>query len=238
MEKSKLNTFISKYTLAGIIESVKWEVADGVLSTSFISDDKSLLGNVSVATSEFEDVEFGIYDTSKLIKMLSVLNEDIDVSLQSGGDNKFVSLKLKDEKITENYMLSDLSVIPVVPSLKKLPDFNIEINLDDSFVSRFIKAKNALNDESKFTFISKGGKSTIVLGHSNVNSNNISIGVETNTVDDIEPVSFSANSLKEILVANRDATESKLVLSTQGLAHISFKFDEFESNYYLVKVDV
>ena len=48
MEKSKINRFVQKYNLAGLVESVKWETKDNTLSTSFISDDKSVLGNVSI----------------------------------------------------------------------------------------------------------------------------------------------------------------------------------------------
>ncbi len=52
MEKQKLNRFVSKYNLAGLVESVKWESKDGSLNTSFISDDKSVLGSVTL--KEFE----------------------------------------------------------------------------------------------------------------------------------------------------------------------------------------
>ena len=54
MEKQSLNRFVSKYNLAGLVESVKWESKDGSLTTSFISDDKSVLGSVSM--KEFDTV--------------------------------------------------------------------------------------------------------------------------------------------------------------------------------------
>ena len=72
MEKSKLNRFISKYTLAGLVESVKWEIVDGELTTHIISDDKSVLGSISMKDFGYEDASFGVYDTTKLTKMLSV----------------------------------------------------------------------------------------------------------------------------------------------------------------------
>ena len=49
MEKSRINRFVSKYNLAGLVESVKWESKEGSLSTSFISDDKSVLGTVTLS---------------------------------------------------------------------------------------------------------------------------------------------------------------------------------------------
>tara|TARA_B110000459_G_scaffold193746_1_gene232384 strand:+ start:388 stop:1101 length:714 start_codon:yes stop_codon:yes gene_type:complete len=235
MEKQTLNRFVSKYNLAGLVESVKWESKDGSLTTSFISDDKSVLGSVSM--NEFDNIsaDFGVYDTTKLTKMLSVLGDDVDFSIQDI-EGKPVSLKFKDGSTSLNYMLADLSVIPNVPDLKQLPEFDTEIKLDANFISKFIKAKGALQDENNFTFTCKDGKGTIVLGYSNINTNRINIGVDCSCEGDVKPISFSATYLKEILVANKEATDATLKISSQGLAHISFSIDNYESNYYLVEI--
>ena len=235
MEKQQLNRFVSKYNLAGLVESVKWESKDGSLTTSFISDDKSVLGSVTMQEFEGDNAEFGVYDTTKLSKMLSVLGNDVDFSI-SDIDGKSVSLKFKDKSTSVNYMLADLSVIPNVPDLKQLPNFNSEIKLDTSFISTFIKAKGALQDENNFTFTCKDNKGSIVLGHSNINTNRINIDVDCTCDGDVSPISFSAPYLKEILVANKEATDATLKISSQGLAHISFSIDNYESNYYLVEI--
>ncbi len=237
MEKQSLNRFVSKYNLAGLVESVKWESKDGSLTTSFISDDKSVLGSVSMKDFDSTDATFGVYDTTKLTKMLSVLGDDIEFSINDI-DGKSVSLKFKDGSTSVNYMLADLSVIPNVPDLKQLPDFDTEIKLDSNFISKFIKAKGALADENNFTFTCTGEKNgQIILGYSNINTNRIKIDVDcTCKKDKVDPISFSANFLKEILVANKEATDATLKISSQGLAHISFEVDEYESNYYLVEI--
>ena len=237
MEKQSLNRFVSKYNLAGLVESVKWESKDGSLTTSFISDDKSVLGSVSMKDFDSTDATFGVYDTTKLTKMLSVLGDDIEFSINDI-DGKSVSLKFKDGSTSVNYMLADLSVIPNVPDLKQLPDFDTEIKLDSNFISKFIKAKGALADENNFTFTCNGNNSgQIILGYSNINTNRIKIDVDcTCKKDKVDPISFSANFLKEILVANKEATDATLKISSQGLAHISFEVDEYESNYYLVEI--
>ena len=235
MEKQKLNRFVSKYNLAGLVESVKWESKDGSLNTSFISDDKSVLGSVTLKEFESTNATLGVYDTSKLTKMLSTLYDDIEFSIQEL-DKKSVSLKFKDKSTSVNYMLADLSVIPNVPDLKQLPKFDIEIKLDSNFINKFIKAKSALADENNFTFVSKNGKSQIVLGHSNINTNRISIDVDAKISGDVEPISFSANFLKEILVANKEASDATLNISTQGLSHIHFEIDQYVSDYYLVEI--
>ena len=234
MEKQSLNRFVSKYNLAGLVESVKWESKEGSLTTSFISDDKSVLGSVSMKEFDGNDTSFGVYDTTKLTKMLSVLGDDVDFSINDI-DGKPVSLKFKDGSTSVNYMLADLSVIPNVPDLKQLPPFNVEIKLDSNFISKFIKAKGAL-DENNFTFTCKDGKGQIVLGYSNINTNRINIDVDCVCDGDVEPISFSATYLKEILVANKEATDATLKISSQGLSHIHFEIDNYESNYYLVEI--
>jgi hypothetical protein len=234
MEKQQLNRFVSKYNLAGLVESVKWESKDGSLTTSFISDDKSVLGSVSMKEFDGANTTFGVYDTTKLTKMLSVLGDTLDFSIQDI-DGKAVSLKFKDSSTSVNYMLADLSVIPNVPELKQLPPFNAEIKLDSNFISKFIKAKGAL-DENNFTFTCKDGKGQIVLGFSNINTNRISIDVDCTCEGDVNPISFSATYLKEILVANKEATDATLKISSQGLSHIHFEIDNYESNYYLVEI--
>lgn len=235
MEKQKLNRFVQKYTLAGLVESVKWESKNGSLTTAFISDDKSVLGSVSMTEFEGSNITLGVYDTTKLTKMVSVLGDAVDFSIQDI-EGKAVSLKFKDKSTSVNYMLADLSVIPNVPDLKQLPNFDVKIKLDSSFINTFIKAKGALADENNFTFTCKGGKGQIILGHSNINTNRISIGVECECPGDVEPISFSATYLKEILVANREASDANLNISTQGLSHIHFEVDQYTSDYYLVEI--
>jgi hypothetical protein len=117
-----------------------------------------------------------------------------------------------------------------------LPNFNIKIKLDENFITKFIRAKSALVDENNFTFVAKDGKCHIVLGHSNINTNRISIEVDCECEGSIDPISFSANFLKEILVANKEAKDAILEISSQGLSHIHFEIDEYTTDYYLVQI--
>jgi hypothetical protein len=236
MEKSSISRFIQKYNLSGLIESVKWCIDDKNLNVSFISDDKSVLGTVVTSEFDFKNGEFSIYDTTKLTKMLSVLAETIDLEIDEY-DGKSVSLSFKDNGAAATYMLADPAVIPVVPNLKQLPEFDIEITLDSRFMETFNKATLALSDENTFTFMCSDGNGKIILGHSNINTNRIYIDVECKCEDgDVEPISFSAQFLREMLVANRDAQKSTLKISTQGLAHAHFEVDGYTSDYYLVQI--
>jgi|TARA_A200000159_G_scaffold163458_1_gene189745 hypothetical protein len=230
MKKSSFEGFITRYNLGGEVESVKIDSTDAGLSVKFISDDKTLLGNVSSDNKDFPTGEYGVYTTSQLKGLLSVLDSDISVK---EGD---AALVFSDKGTSVNYMLADLSVIPVVPDLKQLPDFTSTIKMDNDFVNKFVKSKGALSDSDTFTFSCKSNKGEVILGYSKINSNRISINVECECDGDVEPISFSAKYLKEILNANKGAKSSSLKISPNGLAHVSFENDGFKSNYYLVEI--
>ena len=97
MKKTKLNKFIQKYNLGGNVNSVKWKSSGDTLSTSFVTPDKSLLGNVKVDKFQFDNAELGVYQTDVLQKLLSVLGDDISIDL-SKFDEKAVSLKVKTDQ--------------------------------------------------------------------------------------------------------------------------------------------
>jgi hypothetical protein len=230
MKKSKLDGFINRYNLGGEIESVMVKSDEKELSVKMISDDKTLLGSVSLKDAEFPAGEFGIYTTSQLKGLLSVLDENIKVEEVTG------AIKFSDNGTKMQYMLAAPSVIPAVPELKALPPFDAELTLDDDFVNKFVKSKGALADADTFTFMCKGGKGEIVLGYSSINSNRISLTVNCKCENDIEPIAFSAKYLKAILVSNKGATSSSLKISSKGLSHVSFEDGDYKSEYYLVEI--
>lgn len=231
MKKTSLEGFISRYNLGGEIESVKIVSDKTGMNVKFISDDKTLLGTVTSEDAEFADGEFGVYTTSQLKNLLGVLDANINVTAGSA------ALEFSDNSTTVNYMMADLSVIPAVPDIKQVPDFESEITLSDEFISRFIKSKGALNESDTFTFQCKDGKGEIILGYSKINSNRISIKVDcTCTKDSVGPISFSAKYLKEILNANRTPKAANLKIATAGLAHCTFESEGFKSEYFLVEV--
>jgi len=243
MKKKIITDFISRYNLGGTVESVKW-ASDGstsTLKTSFISEERTASGILTLNGFKMGDAEIGVHDTTKLKSLLSVLGDDIDVDLQKHGE-KFISMKISDDSTFVNFMLADLSVIPNAPTMKKLPDFNLVIPFDRAFSDRFISAKNALPDVDIFTLMeNKKKKLELVLGHSSINSNRITLSIEPEKGKDTltAPISFSAKYLKEILSANSEGkdTVANLHVSSQGLAKISFQSEIFNADYYLVEVE-
>ena len=80
MTKETLKTFINKYYLGGTVESVKWvaNTSNKQLITNAITEDKNVLLKVTLNNfSDLEDGELGIIDTSKLVKLLGVLKDEI-----------------------------------------------------------------------------------------------------------------------------------------------------------------
>ena len=104
MDKNKLIKFINKYYLGGNVNSVVVKSEGDSLSTRFVSGDKSLLGEVKLNNYSVTDAEFGVYTTDVLLKVLSVLNENISIDLVKSGD-RVISLDAKDDGAKVNYML-------------------------------------------------------------------------------------------------------------------------------------
>ncbi len=234
MEKTKLNKFIQKYNLGGNVNSVKWIADTNQLKTSFVTPDKSLLGTVVADNVKFEDADMGVYQTDQLQKLLNVLDNEVDLSLTKAGD-RAVSLKVKNGSVSVDYVLSDLSVIPDPPALKRLPDFQTQVKLDSQFIDTFIKGKSALADVDMFTFVNDtDGNLNAVIGYSSTNTNRVTIPVETTTNGLTEPVTFNANLFKEMLVANKECKSAVLEVSNEGLAKVNFKIDDYDSTYYIV----
>ncbi len=241
MTKSKFDGFIDRYSLDGEIESVLIKSDSKSLNVSFKTDDEVLFGNATVYDVNFPEGDFCIQSTSLLKQFLGVLDDDISVSKTDG------SLQFSDETANINYMLGDASVILNVPSIKNLPDFNVEMQLDMDFITKFIRSKNLIgNGFDSFTFLSKNGKSEIILGYSAEDTNRISITVNANVSGDVEPISFSSRYLKQIFSVRRESNvpgmkisssnSAVMKISSEGLLHILFSDNIYKSEYFLVEL--
>ena len=73
-----------------------------------------------------------------------------------------------------------------------------------------------------------------VIGYSDINSNRISIKIQSGAVAMTEPIVFNANLFKEVLSANKECSKATLQISDKGLAHIEFNVDDFNVKYWLV----
>ena len=215
MNKKRLTRFINKYYLNGTVNSIVLNSKSNSqkLTARFISGDKSLLGELTMDKWSFEDSDIGIYNTEQLVKLLSVVDEDINLSLTKAGD------KFEQEYAQKVILLRE-----------------VFIRLDVIKDALKGAGKGALGETDNFTIINDGGNVKVVIGHSSVNTNRVTIPVTTTKVSNIDNVSFNANIFKEVLSANKECETATLEVSSEGLSRITFKVDDYESTYYLVSV--
>ena len=244
MEKKNLFQFISKYHLGRNVESVVWVINDNKLSTKpFLSENKVLLGEVTLkqfdeqitinheTTKVTNKLEFGIYATSPLQKLVSFLDDDIDLSfveVNHGNTPYLASMGLETKNAQADFALSTIDVIDV-PEKKNIPtDYELKIKVDDNFSNLFIKAKDALPEAQSFTVI----ENDIIIGDQENNSNRITFPVETEG-NLTKQLDFSASIFREVLSVNKDCDEAYLKISSVGIAYIRFETDLYLCDYYL-----
>jgi hypothetical protein len=234
MEKSKLQSFINRYYLAGNCEAVILkENTDGV-GCDLIDQDQTIVGKIQWKTTSFMKGSLGINHTGALTKMLGAVGENITIDVQEASGKNY-AMKISEGSTKMTFMLADITVIPAVPTINAEPDYKVAIDINDEFITKFIKAKNALPDAKNFAVQVKGGKIVFVINYTTINADNISFEIGNTAVDDMEPICFSADKLKEVLIANR-GDAGKLHVSPDGLARIDFTGTDFESSYWLVQL--
>ena len=76
----------------------------------------------------------------------------------------------------------------------------------------------------------------LVIGYSSINTNRVTIPVETTASSNIDNVSFNANLFKDVLTANKECESATLYVAQDGLSKINFKVDDYDATYFLVAV--
>jgi hypothetical protein len=232
MEKSKLQSFINRYFLAGNCEAVILKELDGAIGCELIDMDQTVVGKIKWNTTPFMSGMLGINHTGALIKMLGAVGENINIDVQNAAGKNY-AMKISEGSTKATFMLADTTVIPAVPSINAEPDYEVSIPVNDEFISKFIKAKNALPDAKNFAVQVQNGVIKFIINYTTVNADNITFEVGTTTGENMDPVCFSADKLKEVLVANKGDV-GELKVSPDGLSRISFTGSDFESTYWLV----
>ena len=234
MEKSKLQSFINRYYLAGNCEAVKLNQNNEGVGCELIDMDQTIVGKIQWKTTPFMKGELGINHTGALNKMLGALGENININVKDAAGKNY-AMEIAEGSTKATFMLADTTVIPAVPSINAEPDYVIEIPVNEEFISKFIKAKNALPDAKNFAVQVQSGNIKFIINYTTINADNISFEVGPTAISNMDPICFSADKLKEILIANR-GDSGKLHISPDGLARIDFAGNDFESSYWLVQL--
>jgi hypothetical protein len=225
---------VSKYSLGNNIEKVKWVITDEKFTINFINDSKNLVGYVEYR----EDIglkkgDYGIFNTSQLIKCLNILDGDILVDATTS------KLNMADTNYDIKFNLADPAVIPSVPDINNSDDWSVSFSVSDEFITRFVKSKDALSDLDTFTVETRdgfNGEELVFTVGTNI-TNTIEFTVENATINEsFEAVPFDSDLLKEILKANRTYHSGEIRINKKGLldAHLHHG-DDLYTGYYLVR---
>lgn len=239
IHKNILQSIISKYYLSGLIESVKWSINQNKqLIINFISPSGEMIGSVSCDNFDVEPMDIGVSNTSQLIKLLQVTNEDLELNFIK--QNKvYTKLNISDKQFNVSYTLADLMIIPK-PATADNIEFIVEFPLINTDINALIKAKNALPD-SETVVISHdaldGNKIKLEFGgdieYANKVLYNINISNEADIDFNLDSL-YNSNIIKEILSNNKDTDYATMSLNPEGIMKLSFQKENITSVYYLV----
>lgn len=240
VNKSKLQSIISKYYLNGLVQSVRWLTKNGKLSISFVSENKDIAGDLICEVSPLEDSEIAIFDTAQLNKLISVTNGELLLSLEK--EHKiFSKLHIQDNSFNVIYSLADSLLVPKRGTINYPTEYDVIINLTPEIVNNFIKAKNALTDINDVLVNTqedpdRGTVVEFVFGDLNNFSNKIKYIVD----EDIEikkeiKLPFNSDVFKNILSSNKDFESGKISLTEEGFMKLEFQSEDIKTLYYMIR---
>ena len=234
ISKKVISDIVSKYSLGNNIEKVKWVITDDKFHINFINDSKNLVGYVEYRKDiGLKPGDYGIFNTSQLIKCLNILDGDILVDATTS------KLNMADTNYDIKFNLADPAVIPNVPSIDDSDDWSVSFEVSDEFITRFVKSKDALSELDTFTVETRdgfNGEELVFTVGTNI-TNTIEFTVENATINEsFEAVPFDSILLKEILKANRTYHSGEIRINKKGLldAHLHHG-DDLYTGYYLVR---
>ena len=234
ISKKVISDIVSKYSLGNNIEKVKWVITDDKFTINFINDSKNLVGYVEYRKDiGLKQGDYGIFNTSQLIKCLNILDGDILVDATTS------KLNMADTNYDIKFNLADPAVIPSVPDINDSDDWSVSFSVSDEFITRFVKSKDALSELDTFTVETRdgfNGEELVFTVGTNI-TNTIEFTVENATINEsFEAVPFDSNLLKEILKANRTYHSGEIRINKKGLldAHLHHG-DDLYTGYYLVR---
>ena len=234
ISKKVISDIVSKYSLGNNIEKVKWVITDDKFTINFINDSKNLVGYVEYRKDiGLKKGDYGIFNTSQLIKCLNILDGDILVDATTS------KLNMADTNYDIKFNLADPAVIPNVPSIDDSDEWSVSFSVSDEFITRFVKSKDALSELDTFTVETRdgfNGEELVFTVGTNI-TNTIEFTVENATINEsFEAVPFDSNLLKEILKANRTYHSGEIRINKKGLldAHLHHG-DNLYTGYYLVR---
>ncbi len=237
MNRTYLDSFISKYYLGGLISNTIWKVRDNTLSTSFTTEGKEMLGTVKFNEFTQPNADLGIVDTERLMRILSVLNGKCTLDYQTVHD-RIIAVTLKDENAEVKFNLGDLSIFGDDPKLKNIPEFDLLLEINKESASAFVNGCNAITESNHFTVVGSDDEYELIVNYDKTkNLDMIRVPVRVVSSGDVDGMSFSSLHLKSVISANKEADTISISVSSAGLLKCTFTSKDYNADYYLVAMD-
>lgn len=232
IDKRKLVDSIEKYYLNGLTEAVKFNIKNNVLHIPFTTINCDVVGEVTLPI-KLPNAEFGIFETSPLLKLLSIFDTNIDIQYQE----KFgivEKILIEDNQYKMMFSASDISLIPKIPNACDV-NYQLTYAIEPDFVTRFIDCKKALGPNIKtFTLEPQAETARIILGGSSKHANKLEFNIPAITEGfPFTPLLFPSDVLKEILSANKNFDSAEMKVNDEGLMNLMFVEGDAISQYYI-----
>lgn len=246
MNKQKLQSIISKYYLGGLIESVKWEIKDKLLTVRFNSPTKDMIGMIQFNDVNLPDAEIAIYDTSQLDKLISITSDQLNLMLLKQG-KIYSKLMIEDSTYELVYPLADVFLIKNPGKVTQIDGFDISCQLNSDIVSAIIKAKNALPNVDTVVFnleevlgADDDYNLMMIFGEdTNSYTNKIKYKLPNSKIEDSSlkemHLPFNSEILKLIISNNKDFFVGHMYLNPTGLLKLEFAGEGWSSEYFIVR---
>ena len=237
MKKLYLEDVIEKYYLKGLVERVKINIENKTLTTRFISNQKNLVGSLTAPNIEVNDCEFGIYDTTQLLKLIGITDHflTLEVAMQGKVASK---LLIADNEYNLEYALADIMLTPSVPGIDE-PEYQMVANITEEFIAKFLKASKALGTDiftvEQLTDTDDKPAIKFTLGGTEGHTNKINFTLQT-TVSTIpgHELKFPLEEFSAVLSANKALKSGTLSVNEGGLLKIEFENEEGVKTQYLL----
>jgi hypothetical protein len=237
INKLVLQSVINKYYL-GENESVKWKIKDKVLTIDFMSLNREVIGKIIHNKFDVEDSELAIFDTKKLLNLISITSGDLLLELDKT-KAVYTKLKLADTDFNLTYALADPLLIGKVGAVTE-PEWDAVLPLEAENIANLIKAKGALAGVNNMLISiesdSNGDNMCLfTFGDEYGHNNKITYQLYGKITPTDIKIPFNSDIFKNILNTNKDLNEGFLFLNYKGLMKLEFKADDAQSEYYLVR---
>jgi len=237
INKSVIQSFISKYHLGGLNNQVKWRVKDNVLVV--YGGVNGSVCTVELEGFEFEDCELGIYDTDKLNKLINITLGDLLFTTTKMG-KIHGKLHIADENFDVSYTLADTMVIPKSTYYEDPESWDMEVELSNEDIHGLIKAKSALLESDKMLINSAvdqeiGSRCEFVFGDMEGFSDKITYNVPCTSYYSNIQLPFNSLIFRDILKSNKDCENAMLKINKDGMMKMNFDSLNIKSEYYLLR---